>query len=290
MTPMTTTMKALSASARSTPAAPAQRTAARRPGRRSRPRGPAPTPLVATASPAGRRVSPAGDDHAAAEQGEDEDEHEDHQSCSSWSSSRSRSPNSDRRRWASTMSTTTPSRTSSETPSSIRNGTPAVHEERHQRDAVVDEEQPDDLKDRPAAGDQDEEAEQQGGHTHWHERAGGACPRRRATPRVAAKARTMRAAETTREAGTLTSGRRSRSRAPLPAALAEQDRDDHALERRARRPPWRSSRRRATWTPRVSATPPRATPWTATTRTTERAPSSATRRRPRRPAPRRPPG
>ena len=82
MVPMTTTMNALRASARSTPPAPVSgpvrttRTATQMPRPRAAPLAPTPTQPE-------RRPPSSGGDGRAAEEGEDEDEHEDHQSCSS---------------------------------------------------------------------------------------------------------------------------------------------------------------------------------------------------------------
>ena len=181
MTPMTTTMNALRASARSTPPA---RSADRAgpPGRPSRSPRPSTAAVGADRRPAARGPPPRRRRRTTApEEGQDEDEHEDHQSCSSGSSSRSRSPNSERRRWASTMRTTTPKQHVEGDAELDQERHAGRAQEGHQGDAVVDQQQPDDLEDGTAPGHQDEEAEEQVA-TPTGTSAPAVLPTKRATP------------------------------------------------------------------------------------------------------------
>ena len=177
MAPMTTTMKALRASARSTPKSPVSGAVAGPPGRQSAIPRASIAALAPTAGQAaqGRQRAAAAHDGARAA-GSTRMRTSDHQSCSSWSSSRSTSPNSGADAGPAPSGRRRRSSTSRETPSSIRKGTPAVDEEGDEGDAVVDQQQPHDLEDRPAPGHQHEEPDEQGGQAHRDQRTGSVPP------------------------------------------------------------------------------------------------------------------
>ena len=167
------------------------------------------------------------------------------------------------------MSTTTPRRTSRETPNSIRNGTPAVHRNATRAIPLSTRSSPTIWKiGRRRATRTKKPTSKVATPTGTSVPA--VVPTKWATPRAVAKASTIRARRSD-ERGRDIDQRSALTIERAGASAALPSNSGMATPLRARTTAAVAIRPASPrWTPRIRATRPRATPWAATTRITER--------------------